>query len=69
MRTGRPYVGFCNASRVSDFTAFFLDEGRVTAALTVGRSDDLEHAGRYIKEDARPDRGSLADESTDLASL
>jgi 3-phenylpropionate/trans-cinnamate dioxygenase ferredoxin reductase subunit len=52
-----------------DFTAFFLDEGRVTAALTVGRSDDLDHASRYIKEGARPDPGSLADESTDLASL
>ena len=25
-------------------TAFYLDGGRVTAALTVGRSDDLEHA-------------------------
>jgi 3-phenylpropionate/trans-cinnamate dioxygenase ferredoxin reductase component len=52
-----------------DFTAFFVDDGRVTAALTVGRSDDLEHARRFIKEGARPDGGSLADESTDLGSL
>jgi 3-phenylpropionate/trans-cinnamate dioxygenase ferredoxin reductase component len=52
-----------------DFTAFYIDEGRVTAALTVGRSDDLEHAGRFIKERSRPDPGTLADESTDLASL
>ena len=27
-----------------DFTAFYLDEDRVAAALTVGRSDDMEHA-------------------------
>jgi 3-phenylpropionate/trans-cinnamate dioxygenase ferredoxin reductase subunit len=52
-----------------DFTAFYLDEGRVTAALTVGRSDDLEHAKRWIKESASPDRNGLADESTDLESL
>jgi 3-phenylpropionate/trans-cinnamate dioxygenase ferredoxin reductase subunit len=52
-----------------EFTAFFVDDGRVTAALTVGRSDDLEHARRFIKESARPDPASLADESTDLASL
>ena len=29
-----------------DFTAFYVDAGTVTAALTVGRSDDLEHARR-----------------------
>ena len=33
-----------------DFTAFYVDDGRVTAALTVGRSDDLEHARRWIAE-------------------
>jgi 3-phenylpropionate/trans-cinnamate dioxygenase ferredoxin reductase component len=52
-----------------DFTAFYLDDGRVTAALTVGRSDDLDHARRFIKEHASPDPAALADESTDLASL
>jgi 3-phenylpropionate/trans-cinnamate dioxygenase ferredoxin reductase component len=52
-----------------DFTAFYLDDGRVTAALTVGRSDDLEHAKRFIKESAKPDRNALADESTDLEGL
>ena len=52
-----------------DFTAFYLDDGRVTAALTVGRSDDLEHARRFIKESARPDRNALTDESTELESL
>jgi 3-phenylpropionate/trans-cinnamate dioxygenase ferredoxin reductase component len=52
-----------------DFTAFYLDDGRVTAALTVGRSDDLEHAQRFIVERTAVDPAKLADESTDLASL
>jgi 3-phenylpropionate/trans-cinnamate dioxygenase ferredoxin reductase component len=52
-----------------DFTAFYLDDGRVTAALTVGRSDDLGHAERLIRAKATPDPGALTDESTDLASL
>jgi 3-phenylpropionate/trans-cinnamate dioxygenase ferredoxin reductase subunit len=52
-----------------DFTAFYLDDGRVTAALTVGRSDDLEHARRWITEGAGADPERLADESTDLAEL
>jgi 3-phenylpropionate/trans-cinnamate dioxygenase ferredoxin reductase component len=52
-----------------DFTAFFVDDGRVSAALTVGRSDDLEHARRFIKEGARVEPSSLADEGTDPATL
>jgi 3-phenylpropionate/trans-cinnamate dioxygenase ferredoxin reductase component len=53
-----------------NFTAFYLDEdGRVTAALTVGRSDDLEHARRFITEHLAPNRAGLADEHTDLGSL
>ena len=52
-----------------DFTAFYVDDGRVTAALTVGRSDDLEHARRFIVERATPAWAALADEGTDLASL
>jgi 3-phenylpropionate/trans-cinnamate dioxygenase ferredoxin reductase subunit len=54
-----------------DFTAFYVDpdSGAVKAALTVGRSDDLEHAKRFIRDGAAPDRSALADESTDLASL
>jgi 3-phenylpropionate/trans-cinnamate dioxygenase ferredoxin reductase subunit len=51
------------------FTAFYLDEGRVTAALTVGRSDDLEHARRLITERAHPEPAALRDEGTDLGSL
>jgi 3-phenylpropionate/trans-cinnamate dioxygenase ferredoxin reductase subunit len=54
-----------------DFTAFFVHEqkGHVVAALTVGRSDDLEHARRFIAERSGADRGALADESTDLSAL
>jgi 3-phenylpropionate/trans-cinnamate dioxygenase ferredoxin reductase subunit len=54
-----------------DFTAFFVHEedGNVVAALTVGRSDDLEHARRFITERKKPDAGKLADEGTDLGEL
>jgi 3-phenylpropionate/trans-cinnamate dioxygenase ferredoxin reductase component len=52
-----------------DFTAFYADDGRVTAALTVGRSDDLEHARRFIKEHTQVDPAALADPNTDLGSL
>jgi 3-phenylpropionate/trans-cinnamate dioxygenase ferredoxin reductase subunit len=52
-----------------EFTAFYLDEGRVAAALTVGRSDDLEQARRFIVDKATPDAGALADLSTDLGEL
>jgi len=75
--TGYEYVGPGSGDTVirgslsdGNFTAFYLsDDGAVTAALTVGRSDDLEHAGRFIKEKAHPDRAALADEGTDLATL
>jgi 3-phenylpropionate/trans-cinnamate dioxygenase ferredoxin reductase subunit len=53
-----------------DFTAFYVaDDGAVTAALTVGRSDDLDHARRFIREKATPDRAALVDEAIDLAVL
>lgn len=53
-----------------DFTAFYVaDDGAVTAALTVGRSDDLDHARRMIRERSKPDRAALVDEGTDLASV
>ena len=32
------------------FTVFYLHEGRVAGALTVGRSEDLQHARRLIAE-------------------
>jgi 3-phenylpropionate/trans-cinnamate dioxygenase ferredoxin reductase subunit len=53
----------------AEFTAFYLDEGRVTAALSVGRSDDLEQARRLIASGTSIDRSALADSDTHLGSL
>lgn len=53
-----------------NFTAFWLaGDGRMVAALTSGRSDDLDHARRMIGDRSAPDPAALGDESTDLASL
>ncbi|MEK6228926.1 MAG: oxidoreductase C-terminal domain-containing protein [Actinomycetota bacterium] len=52
-----------------EFTAFYVDGGEVTAALTVGRSDDLEHARRFIREGGATNSGALGDEGTELAQL
>jgi 3-phenylpropionate/trans-cinnamate dioxygenase ferredoxin reductase subunit len=51
-----------------DFTVFFLEDRRVRAALTVGRSPDLDHARRLIAA-ATPlaDPGQLAEH--DLTAL
>jgi 3-phenylpropionate/trans-cinnamate dioxygenase ferredoxin reductase subunit len=53
-----------------EFTIFYLDAGRLAAALTVGRSDDLEHAKRLIAagEHLGDRAAGLADAGTDLAS-
>jgi 3-phenylpropionate/trans-cinnamate dioxygenase ferredoxin reductase component len=53
-----------------DFTAFYLgDAGEVVAALTVGRSNDLDEARRMIRDKVAPDEGALSDASSDLSSL
>ena len=54
-----------------EFTAFYVDDGRVTSALTVGRSDDLEHARRLLteKRDVAARRAELADTGSDLSTL
>jgi len=54
-----------------EFTIFYLESGRVRAALTVGRSDDLEHAGRLIQsgESLEGRAAELGDLSTDLAEF
>ena len=54
-----------------EFSVFYLDGGRVAAALSVGRSDDLEAARRLISTRTEiGDRAdALGDLSTDLASL
>jgi 3-phenylpropionate/trans-cinnamate dioxygenase ferredoxin reductase subunit len=54
-----------------EFTIFYLSDGRVAAALSVGRSDDLEHARRLLTSgaDVRDHVDALEDASTDLASV
>jgi 3-phenylpropionate/trans-cinnamate dioxygenase ferredoxin reductase component len=70
------YVGIAPGETVlrgsldsGDFTAFYLDGGRVVGAATVGRSGDLDHARRLIRDRATPARDALTDEGTDLAAL
>ena len=50
------------------FTVFYLHEGRVAGALTVGRSEDLQLARRLIAsgEDVGDRADQLGDLSTDL---
>ncbi len=55
-----------------EFTTWYLKDGRVLAALTFGRSDDLDHArrliaGRSVLDGAQ--RAALASLDGDLASL
>jgi 3-phenylpropionate/trans-cinnamate dioxygenase ferredoxin reductase subunit len=54
-----------------EFSIFYLHEGRIAGALSVGRSDDLEHARRLLStRTAVGDRvDELADLSTDLGSI
>jgi 3-phenylpropionate/trans-cinnamate dioxygenase ferredoxin reductase subunit len=54
-----------------EFSVWYVKSGRVAAALSVGRSDDLEHARRLIA--SRTDLGArtaaLGDLSSDLGAL
>jgi 3-phenylpropionate/trans-cinnamate dioxygenase ferredoxin reductase subunit len=54
-----------------EFSIFYLHEGRLAGALSVGRSDDLEHARRLLSAgaDVAERVDELADPSTDLASI
>jgi 3-phenylpropionate/trans-cinnamate dioxygenase ferredoxin reductase subunit len=54
-----------------EFSVFYLEHGAVSAALSVGRSDDLEHARRWITSHTQLGEraDALADLSTDLASV
>lgn len=54
------------------FTRWYLEQGAVRAALSVGRSEDLDHARRLIVSAARLDdagRSALGDPDVDLANL
>ena len=55
-----------------EFTTWYLKDSRVAAALTFGRSDDLDHARRLIAERAVLDDGqcaALASLDADLATV
>jgi 3-phenylpropionate/trans-cinnamate dioxygenase ferredoxin reductase subunit len=53
------------------FSVFYLQSGRVTGALSVGRSEDLQHARRFIAEgtEIAGRAEALADLSTDMEAL
>jgi 3-phenylpropionate/trans-cinnamate dioxygenase ferredoxin reductase subunit len=54
------------------FSAWYVDGGRVRGALSVGRSEDLQHARRLIESGTElgPEgRAAIADGSADLDSL
>jgi 3-phenylpropionate/trans-cinnamate dioxygenase ferredoxin reductase subunit len=54
------------------FTNWYLQDGHVKAALTFGKSDDLEHARRLIAKTEALDEGqrkALADEGSDLGDV
>jgi 3-phenylpropionate/trans-cinnamate dioxygenase ferredoxin reductase subunit len=55
-----------------NFTTWYLEDGRVLAALTFGRSDELDHARRLITERPVLDehaRSALASLDCDLAEI
>jgi 3-phenylpropionate/trans-cinnamate dioxygenase ferredoxin reductase subunit len=55
-----------------EFTVWYLEGAVVKAALTVGRSDDLDHARRLIIEGeplAEEQRTALADPGSDLSAV
>jgi 3-phenylpropionate/trans-cinnamate dioxygenase ferredoxin reductase subunit len=54
------------------FTTWYLRGGRLVAALTFGRSEDLDHARRLLTERPRLDaaqRGALADVDSELDAV
>jgi 3-phenylpropionate/trans-cinnamate dioxygenase ferredoxin reductase component len=54
-----------------EFTIFYLHDGRVAGALSVGRSDDLDHARRLLTAgtDVSDRVNDLQDVSSDLGSV
>ena len=55
-----------------DFSNWYLEDGRVVGALSVGRSEDLDHARRLICSDAAladAQLAVLADDDSDLHDL
>jgi 3-phenylpropionate/trans-cinnamate dioxygenase ferredoxin reductase component len=64
-------VWFRGSPAAGEFTAFYVKDGRVAAALTVGRSDDLTVASRLLREqtDVSGLRARLEDLGADIAEL
>jgi 3-phenylpropionate/trans-cinnamate dioxygenase ferredoxin reductase subunit len=54
-----------------EFSAWYLDGGRVVAALSVGRSEDLMHARRLLESgaDVSAQKDALADAGADLDAI
>jgi 3-phenylpropionate/trans-cinnamate dioxygenase ferredoxin reductase subunit len=52
-----------------EFSAWYLDGGKVAAALAVGRSEDLTHARRLVESGAEVSKDGLGDADTDLESI
>ncbi len=52
-----------------EFSGFWHEAGHVTAAISVERSDDLEHARRFIASGKALDPAALADVDSELGSL
>jgi 3-phenylpropionate/trans-cinnamate dioxygenase ferredoxin reductase subunit len=51
------------------FTAFYLDDGVVRAALSVERGEDVFASKDLIARQARPDPAVLRDEGVDLVDV
>ena len=64
-------VWFRGGMEQGEFTAFYVQAGRLAAALTVGRSDDLAIAGRLLKEktDISGARARLEELDSDIAEI
>jgi 3-phenylpropionate/trans-cinnamate dioxygenase ferredoxin reductase subunit len=54
-----------------EFLVWYLDGGKVAAALSVGRSEDLEHARRLLEAgtDVMGEKDALADVDSDLEAV
>jgi 3-phenylpropionate/trans-cinnamate dioxygenase ferredoxin reductase subunit len=54
-----------------EFLVWYLDGGKVAAALSVNRSEDLEHARRLLESgaDVSGEKDALADVDSDLGAI
>ena len=65
--SGEPVVR--GSMEEKEFSVFYIDEGRLQAAMSVGRSGDLDHARRLLSERIQVDPATLTDTDLDLAEL